>query len=103
VLDEITETITYQEFYELKESYKSIPKFIVELMELGFECGTIELYSTIENDSEKTIQVVLRAIEILKENHINLPNIELLQKYSISENSGWGIKFNRDDIFNEQV
>lgn len=96
---EDNEIITYQDFSELKESYKSIPKFVFELMELGFECGTIELYGTVENESEKTIQVVIRAIEIMKENNITLPNIELLQKFTITENGGWGREFIREEIF----
>lgn len=98
---EENETISFNEFSELKLLYKNTPKHIFELMELAFECGTIDLYGAVENDSEKTVLFVLSSIEIMKAKNIELPNIELLKKYSISENSGWGNQFTKEEIFSE--
>ena len=61
--------------------------------------GTVELYGKIENQSEGTIKTVLRAIQIMDKNNIDLPNIDILQKFPISENGGWGRKFRKIDIF----
>ncbi|QYS89467.1 hypothetical protein [Flavobacterium davisii] len=94
-------TITLEDYFELKKLYKNTPKFIFDLMELAFECGTIDLYGEIENNSDKTMQSVLRCIEIMYNNNIELPNIDLLKKYSISENRGWGREFTKEQIFNE--
>lgn len=97
---EENETISLEEYSELRILYGNTPKYIFELMEIAFECGTIELYGAIENNSDKTILSVLKCIEIMIENDIELPNIELLKKYSISENQGWGRTFTKADIFN---
>lgn len=97
---EENEIISFEEYSELKILYGNTQKYIFELMEIAFECGTIELYGAIENDSDKTILSVLKCIEIMIENDIELPNIELLKKYSISENQGWGRTFTKADIFN---
>jgi hypothetical protein len=98
---EENETISLDEYLEIKVLYKSTPKYIFELMEFAFECGTIELYGAIENNSDKTILSVLQCIEIMKENEVKLPNIELLIKYTFSKNGGWGIQFSKEDIFHE--
>lgn len=98
---EENDTITLEDYTKLKELYKTAPRFLFELMELAFECGTIDLYGGIENNSEKTIQSVLHCIEIMNKNNIELPNIDLLKKYSISENHGWGKTFTKEEIFNE--
>jgi hypothetical protein len=70
-------------------------------MEFAFECGTIDLYGAVGNNSNKTILPVLMCVKIMKENDIELPNIELLKKYTILENGGWGNQFTKEDIFNE--
>lgn len=98
---EENETISVNEFSELKILYSNTPKYIFELMELAFECGTIDLYGAVENDSDKTILSVLKSIEIMKERNIELPNIELLKKYNISEKGGWGNQFVKEDILNK--
>jgi len=100
---EENDTLSYNDYVELDFLYKTVPKYIFELMELAFECGTIELYGAIENKSERTIELVLKAIETMKQNDIVLPNIDLLKKFTITENSGWGRQFTREDIFNEPV
>jgi hypothetical protein len=100
---EDNETISFNEYSEFKILYRNTQKFIFQLMEIAFECGTVDLYGAIENDSEKTILSVLKCIEIMKENDIELPNIELLKKYNVSENDGWGNQFTKGDIFNEEV
>lgn len=97
------ETISLKEYSELKILYRNSPKYIFELMEFAFECGTIDLYGSVDNNSDKTIAPVLKCIEIMKENNIELPNIELFKKYSISENGGWGNPFTKKDIFNENI
>ena len=95
---EENETISFDEYSELKILYANASEYVLELMEIAFECGTIELYGTIENNSEKTILSVLKCIEIMEENEIELPNIELLKKYSFSSNQGWGIEFTKEQI-----
>jgi hypothetical protein len=100
---EENDTLTHNDYVHLRDLYKTVPKYIFELMELAFECGTIELYGKIENESERTIQIVLKAVEIMKQHDGALPNIDLLQKFIISENSGWGIQFTREEIFNAAI
>jgi hypothetical protein len=98
---EENETISFAEYSKIKSIYKSTPKYIFELMEFAFECGTIDLYGAVEENSNKTIQSVLKCIEIMKEKNIELPKIELLEKFSISENGGWGNQFTREEILDE--
>ncbi len=98
---EENDVLTHKDYLYLKESYKSIPKFVFELMECAFECGTIELYGMIDSQSEKTIQIVLKTIQIMEQNSIPLPDMNLFEKFPITENNGWGRAFTREDIFNE--
>lgn len=100
---EENETISFKEYSELKVLYLNTPKYLFELMEFAFECGTVDLYGAIENNSENTILPVLKCIDMLKEKNIELPNIEFLKKYNISENGGWGNPFTKEDIFNENI
>lgn len=94
-------TISFKDYLEINEIYKHTPKHLFDLMELAFECGSVDLYSEIENGSDKTIQSVLKCIEIMKSNQIELPNLELFKNFTITENHGWGRTFTKNDILNE--
>ena len=47
---EDNETISFNEYSEFKILYRNTQKFIFQLMEIAFECGTLDLYGAIEND-----------------------------------------------------
>lgn len=98
---EENDIINLSEYSEFKRLYKNTPKHIFELMEFAFECGTSDLYGAVQNNSDQTIRSVLKCIEIMNEKNIELPNIELLKKYSFTENGGWGNQFTKEDILNE--
>jgi hypothetical protein len=95
---EENDTISIEDYKRIKLLYTQSPKYIFDLLECVFECGTIELYGRIVDNSEKTVQSVLNAIEIMKENHIRIPAVEMLKKYSITENDGWGRIFKKHEI-----
>jgi hypothetical protein len=51
--------------------------------------------------SPKTLSVINDLIVLLNKNNIQLPEIKLLEKFSIVDNGGWGKEFTRDEILNE--
>ncbi len=97
------DVISFIEYSELKVLYDSSPKYLFELMECAFECGTKALYGTVHNNSDETILPVLMCVDIMNRENIELPNIELLKKFNSNENFGWGIQFTKVDIYNQDI
>ncbi len=50
-------------------------------------------YSSISDNEKKASQIVLDICNILKQNHVTLPDINTVSFSSFSERDGWGNKF----------
>jgi hypothetical protein len=92
--------INEQTHNQLKDIYSEVNQDLLAIIDLVFEIGTRDLYSTITNKSQDTLLYIQKINTILNKYKIDPPNYRIFEKYSISENNGWGIEFTRDDIFN---
>lgn len=84
---------------QLVAIYHSTNVDIKDIINLIFEIGAKDLYSSICNNSPETIEFLERIINILISNKIKLPDINILSTYTIDENHGWGRAFKREDLF----
>ena len=83
---------------ELKELYKNVHPDVLRIINLIFEIGTRDLYSSITNSSPDTLLYTNEIIEILKKHKVEIPSTEKLAKYPIDQNEGWGNEFIKKDI-----
>lgn len=97
------ENIDESKHDELQKLYADVNIEILKIINLIFEIGTRDLYSSITNHSQDTISYLKEIILVLEKNGIDLPNINGLQKFSILENNGWGSEFKKEDILNENI
>ncbi|GAA4275919.1 hypothetical protein [Aquimarina mytili] len=97
------EYIDRDEYEKLSLLYKNSNNTINYIIDKLFEIGTRDLYSSIINNSPDTLKYLQEIIDVMEERGITLPNIKFFQKFPISENEGWGRKFLREDIFNENI
>lgn len=96
------EFLTEEEYNNLREVYSNSNTVINSIINLIFEIGTRDLYSSIVNESQDTIKYLQEIIHLLEENNIPLPDIKLFETYTINENDGWGREFGRDDILGNE-
>ena len=87
---------THDKLYHL---YSKLDSDVLVIINLIFEIGTKDLYSSICNNSPETIEFLERIKNILLANKIELPDINILSTYTIDENHGWGRAFKREDLF----
>lgn len=97
------EFLSYSFFNRLREYYKGCDKVILVVINLIYELGTTNLYVPIDNDKlrESTLENVQKIIDLMEQNQIPLPEINLFKAFPITENKGWGRKFVREEIFKE--
>jgi hypothetical protein len=95
---EENEMLGFDKYQEIKSLYHITPSVIFEILEFIYECGTVDLYGKIIDNSPKTLRIINDLEKIMKENEIPLPNTKVLEKYHFEENEGWGKTFNRQDL-----
>jgi len=95
---EDNDEISYSQYNELKTLYLKTPQIIFDIMEYIFECGTVDLYGKVVDNSPKTLKILDDLVILMEENKIPLPDIKLLEKYPFSENEGWGREFEKGEI-----
>ncbi len=83
----------------LLEIYKKTDNSIKDIIYLIFQIGTLDLYASIIDNSRRTIELVMKIEDVLKRNHVALPDINLLKKFRIEINQGFGKAFIKEDIF----
>jgi hypothetical protein len=89
----------------LQSLYKDAPAVILVLLGLIYDIGITNVLVKVNSNSLKEAQLPFLndIIKLMEENNIPLPEIELFEKFPITENEGWGREFTREDIFNEEV
>ncbi|ADV48433.1 hypothetical protein Celal_1111 [Cellulophaga algicola DSM 14237] len=92
------EELTEEEYNSLKLLYRNNNVSIINVIELIFKMGTIELYSQIQNNSPKTIDLINEIIQLTLDSNTRLPNKEVFEKYRIEDAQGWGKTFKRSDV-----
>ncbi|AEA42353.1 hypothetical protein [Fluviicola taffensis] len=97
------ECINEKKHNELQLLYKNSNAEILKIINLIFDIGTRDSYSSISNFSPDTIKYLNEIISILEQNSIQLPNEKLFINQSISENQGWGKEFSKEDILSEEI
>jgi len=91
--------LTASQYNDLKDLYNSVNEAICFILNKVFDIGTRDLYSSIVNNSADTMKSTQEVKMMMETNKIPPPDIELLKKFPISENYGWGREFTREDIF----
>lgn len=85
---------------QLAHLYSQMGSEAKQIINLLFEIGTLDLYSTIKNGSPRTLQMLLDIADTVAELGVDLPPYEPLLKYGIQEEQGWGKTFEREDLRN---
>lgn len=91
--------ISIEEYEKLRTLFMQSNKVCQDIINIIFNIGTRDLYSSIVNGSPDTLKYLQQIIEIMKHNNIPLPDVEYFRKYSIHDNEGWGKEFSREDIY----
>ncbi|MBO4997319.1 MAG: hypothetical protein J6D02_04905 [Lachnospira sp.] len=87
------EYITESDFNYLNKVYSKTPRDILLFLEIIFDCQSVELYTTIYDDSPGTLEKVEEGINMLKAHNIEIISAEPFRKYSFKESGGWGKSF----------
>jgi hypothetical protein len=82
--------ITEDEFMKLRELYNNSDLQIIEIIDNIFEISTKDLYSSIINESQYTLDKLIEIAETLKKRKCRLPRVRLLDGSQITDGNGWG-------------
>ena len=96
---EDAEYITEEEFVFCKQLYSNAAADIKKMIQIIFELGTCEVYGNIINNSIHTLEKIKEGILLLKKNNIPLIDVAPFKKYKFSDNNGWGLPFDRNELF----
>ncbi|WP_409446088.1 hypothetical protein [Mariniflexile rhizosphaerae] len=91
-------TITLDEYYEIKEFYKSSDKHFVSMVSEIIEIGVGNLYGGTDDYSSWTLNPTLELIKLAELNLKQIPKIENFEFSKFSEDNGWGNKINRKSL-----
>ena len=72
---------------------KDIDKGMEELMKAVTDLSMVYCYTNIPGKGEESIRIVKKAQKILKENGIELPDVNAVSFSKFSEKNGWGNAF----------
>lgn len=95
------EYFTEEEHDHLKKTYKCVGKSTKKIIELIFEIGTLDLYSSITDCSPRTLSMLEEILNIVEDNGLRIPSIDIFKEYHITTNKGWGNSFKRSDVVND--
>jgi hypothetical protein len=96
---QIESNLTYEQYQLLKKVYKGTPEFIFDIIECIFLCGRRHLYSAVPLQSPETYVLIKSLRKLMRKHLIQLPNEGLFKKYHIRACQGWGVAFERKDLF----
>jgi hypothetical protein len=93
--------LTREQHDMLLELYNGTNKVIISILELVYEVAITNIYVIIHNEKTKTdaLPYLQSLIDIMNENNIPLPDIEMFKQFPVTENNGWGRDFTRDEVF----
>lgn len=89
------ETLSVEYLNNLKDSYLSMPKEIIELISWSLETGLSNLYGNTGEYSETTFNAVEKVISIMNKLQVGLPDINLIKFSHFQEEFGWGDRFSK--------
>lgn len=92
------EYISESEHNNLHKAYQSSSKELQRIVDLIFEIGTLDLYSSITDNSPRTLSMVQEISLIIDRIGIKLPSLTKYGDYLITDENGWGSKFKKSDI-----
>ena len=82
----------------LQQLYQYADNDLLTTIDLIFNIGTRDLYSSVTKGSPDTINYLKEIIRIINCHTISLPDIALVRRFTITENEGWGKEFSRNDL-----
>lgn len=88
-------------YFLIREAYRNTCGDIKKVINLIFEIGTLDLYSSISDNSPRTLSMLEEILSITQRNGLLIPSVDRFRDYDISSNHGWGNSFNRSEIINE--
>lgn len=92
------ELLTEDQFNELRELFNTSNDVINQIINQIFWIATEDLYSSISNYSQGTIDTLLKILKEMDKYEIDTPDIQLFTELTIEENDGWGREFKREDV-----
>lgn len=92
------EILDEKQFRYLYDLYQNIDKKIDYIMSEIYNIVAHHSCSSIEGYGESSLDELYILINYMNNNSIPLPDIEPFEKFSISENRGWGNKFDGKSI-----
>lgn len=86
---------------KIKIYYNRCFKYLLQVIDLTYELGRTNLYIKINRDElkEANLSYLQKIIDIMVENEVPIPAVQLFKKFPITENNGWGREFTRSEIF----
>jgi hypothetical protein len=111
IMEDVSYEIKDFDFFSLKfhnklqTYYKKCYPYLLEIINLIYELGRTNLYVAINSEKLKEVSLphLQDIIDLMEKNDIQLPDIGLFKKISITENYGWGRTFTREDIFRNDI
>lgn len=106
--DNLLEFRTYEEhdfeyldekhFEYLYNLYQNIDEKIDFVITAIYNIGTSHAYSIIEGYGQRSLEELEILVNYMIKNNISLPDIKPFERFSITENRGWGNKFDGKSI-----
>ena len=90
--------LTYENYILLSEAYKNTAEDVKKIVDLIFEIGTLDLYTSIVNNSPRTQEMLKEILLIVKANGLDIPDLANYKRLTIDENEGWGRIFKKSDL-----
>lgn len=88
-------------YFLIADAYKDTCGDIKRVVDLIFEIGTLDLYSSIVDNSPRTLSMLEEILTIAENNGLRIPSIDIFKDYQITTNNGWGNSFKRSDVVND--
>ena len=93
------EYLDKETFFLIRDAYsKTTNKAVKNIIDLIFEIGTLDLYSSIHQKSPRTLSMLKKILDITLKNGVPVPSLDRFVNYDISKNDGWGVSFNKSDV-----
>jgi hypothetical protein len=92
------EYLEESDYYDIRTTYSAVDSDIKKIVDLIFEIGTLDLYSSIKGNSPRTLLMLEEIISILIRHNLEIPKLKRHKKFDILENNGWGIEFDKSNF-----
>ena len=85
--------INEEQFRTLQKLYKGSNDIVKNIIRLIFDIGISELYGSIENYGQRTLDNLEILLNYMVSNNIPLPDINKFKPLSYDDGDGWGNNF----------